>query len=62
MLYEVITIATSLPTVNLYANPKMIFHPDETAKKLVEAIPSLNYDRVYKQLSSKKTFVSYNFV
>ncbi len=50
-------IATSLPTVNLYANPKLIKNPKKTAQELVKILPELKYNSLYKKLSSNKTFV-----
>ena len=50
-------IATSLPVVNLYANPKYIRHPKEVAEKLNAIFPELSYDDLVQKLSRKKTFV-----
>lgn len=50
-------IATSLPTVNLYANPKKVFNPKKAAKELAEVLPELSAEDVYKKLTSKSTFV-----
>ncbi len=50
-------IATSLPTVNLYANPKKILNPERAAQRLVKILPELNYNDVLRKLSSKSSFV-----
>ncbi|MBR3501552.1 MAG: penicillin-binding protein 2, partial [Alphaproteobacteria bacterium] len=50
-------IATSLPTVNLYANPKQIKNPQETAEKLDFIFPEIGYDVLLKRLSRKGAFV-----
>ena len=43
-------VATSLPTKDLDANAKNILSPRETAQKLVEIFPELNFDTVYQKL------------
>lgn len=50
-------IATSLPTVNLYANPKKILNPERAAQRLVKILPELKYNDVLRKLSSKSSFV-----
>lgn len=50
-------IATSLPTVNLYANPKKILNPEHAAQRLVKVLPELKYNDVLRKLSSKSSFV-----
>lgn len=50
-------IATSLPTVNLYANPKKILNPERAAQRLVKVLPELKYNDVLRKLSSKSSFV-----
>ncbi len=50
-------IATSLPTVNLYANPRKILNPQKAAQKLVRILPELKYNSLLKKLSSNSTFV-----
>ena len=39
-------IATSLPTVNLYANPRKVLNPKKAAEELVRFLPELKYDSV----------------
>ncbi len=50
-------IATSLPTVNLYANPKKILNPERAAQRLVKVLPELNYNDVLRKLSGRGSFV-----
>lgn len=50
-------LATSLVTQSLYADPKLISRPDEAARKLVSALPELDYKEVYGKLSGDKRFV-----
>lgn len=50
-------IATSLPTVNLYANTKKIRDPKDVAEKLNYIFPEISYERLYELLSRKRSFV-----
>lgn len=50
-------IATSLPTVNLYANPRKILNPERAAQRLVKVLPELEYNDILRKLSSKGSFV-----
>ncbi len=50
-------IATSLPTVNLYAKPHKIIDAESAAKELVKVLPELKYEIVLKKLRHKGTFV-----
>ncbi len=52
-----IMIATSLPTVNLVADPKFIIEPEKTAQKLADILPNENYKTLYKKLTKKSRFV-----
>ncbi|MBR2299750.1 MAG: penicillin-binding protein 2 [Alphaproteobacteria bacterium] len=48
-------IATSLPTVNLYANPKKIQDAKDAAEKLSLIFPDLSYDDIYAKLTKKRS-------
>ncbi len=50
-------IATSLPTVNLYANPLKILDPENAAKELAAVLPNLEYETILKKLRKKTSFV-----
>ncbi len=50
-------LATSLVTQSLYADPKLISRPEEAARKLVSALPELDYKEVFGKLSGDKRFV-----
>lgn len=50
-------IATSLPTVNLYATPKKVLNPKKAAKELAEILPELKYEVVLKKLTGSSSFV-----
>lgn len=50
-------IATSLPTVNLFANTKLIKHPKDVAEKLNAIFPDIAYERLFDLLNRKKSFV-----
>ena len=47
-------LATSLPTVNLYANPKKIQNPDDVAEKLSFIFPDLSFSDLYAKLTKPK--------
>ncbi len=47
-------VATSLPTKDLDANAKNILSPRETAQKLVEIFPELDFDTVYQKLKRRR--------
>ena len=50
-------IATSLPTVNLYANPRKILNPEKAAHELAVALPDLDFEQTLKKLKQKGSFV-----
>ncbi|MDR2158403.1 MAG: hypothetical protein LBO02_03750, partial [Holosporaceae bacterium] len=50
-------IATSLPTVSLYACPHEIINVEESAQKIVKALKELDKADVVKKLSSGKRFL-----
>ena len=50
-------IATSLPTVNLFAHPNKILDADEAAKKLSRVLPDLRYEDILDKLKRKSTFI-----
>ena len=51
-------IATSLPTVNLYANPKKIQDPKDAAEKISFLFPEISYDEIYAKLTKKRSSFS----
>lgn len=50
-------LATTLVTASLYGNPKMILDPMDAAKKLASIFPDLQYDTLYRKLTTDKGFV-----
>jgi len=50
-------LATNIATASVYANPKVIPNHLETAKKLKQIFPSLNFKKLRNKLGSKKSFV-----
>jgi len=52
-----IVVATSLPAVSLYADPKHVLDVQETADKLVRALPDLDREKLEKRLASRGRFV-----
>ena len=51
-------IATSLPTVNLYANPKNVRNPEDIAEKLSLLFPEISYNDLIAKLTRKRTSFS----
>jgi cell division protein FtsI (penicillin-binding protein 3) len=49
-------LATSLPMASLYANPRHVLDPEQTAAKLASVLPEINRDTVAKRLSSEGSF------
>jgi cell division protein FtsI (penicillin-binding protein 3) len=52
-----VVVATNLPTVNLYANPKKVSNAPEVAKKLSEIFPDISYEDFLIKLTRKSSFV-----
>ncbi len=52
-----VVLAANVPTVNLYADSKMIIDAREAADKLTATLPDLVYDDVLKRLSSGQRFI-----
>ncbi len=50
-------IATSLPTVNLYANTKKVRHQEDVAAALNEIFPDDSYEYFLKRLNRKGAFI-----
>lgn len=52
-----VILATSLPTVSLYADPHDVPNPEETANRLVRVMPELDRDEIAAKLSVPRRFV-----
>lgn len=50
-------IATSLPTVNLYANTKKIKNPEDAAEKLNAIFPDVPFERFAELLGKRRSFI-----
>ena len=50
-------LATSLPTVSLYAQANEVQDPAEATRKLIGVLPDLNAAEIQERLSSKRPFV-----
>lgn len=50
-------IATSLPTVNLYANPRKVPNKEKAAAKLSAVLPDIRYEDILAKLQRRNTFV-----
>ena len=49
-------IATSLPTVNLYAKPKLVKNKEYVAVRLSELIPDMTYEEILAKLDNRRRF------
>ena len=50
-------VATSLPTVNLYANPRKVLDIKQAAKGLSTVLVDLRYEDILEKLEKKNTFI-----
>lgn len=50
-------IATSLPTVHLYANPQKIINPQKAAMELARILPDIRYEDILSKLNKRGSFV-----
>ncbi len=50
-------LATNLSTASLFANPRKVMNPDDTARQLAMVLPELHEAEVARQLKSKRSFV-----
>ena len=50
-------LATTLPSVSLYADPKLVIDPIEASLRLSKALPGLDSDKLLADLSSDRRFV-----
>ncbi len=52
-----VLLATNLSTASLFANPRKVIDPDDTARQLVAALPALREAEVARQLKSNRSFI-----
>jgi len=52
-----VLLATSLATASLYADPKEIHDPSDTARQLVRVLPELKAKEIVEKLSAERRFV-----
>ena len=50
-------LATNLPTLDLFADPRNMIDPENSVKKLVKILPELDYNDILKKVKSKRKFV-----
>ena len=48
-------LATNLPTLDLFADPRNMIDPENSVKKLVKILPELDYNDILKKVKSKRT-------
>ena len=52
-----VLMATSLNTASLYANPRMVLDPEQSALRLAHALPDIDIKDVERKLRSDRSFV-----
>ncbi|NKB54878.1 MAG: penicillin-binding protein 2 [Alphaproteobacteria bacterium] len=50
-------LATNLSTASLFANPRKVMDPDDTARQLARVLPTLREAEVARQLKTNRSFV-----
>jgi cell division protein FtsI (penicillin-binding protein 3) len=50
-------LATSVPVMSAFVNPRLLLDPQDAAKKIASALPDLKYDDIRAKLEEDKTFV-----
>jgi cell division protein FtsI (penicillin-binding protein 3) len=50
-------LATSVPVVSAFVNPRLLLDPPDAARKIVTALPDLKYEDVLSKLEEDKTFI-----
>jgi cell division protein FtsI (penicillin-binding protein 3) len=50
-------LATSVPVMSAFVNPRLLLDPQDAARKIVSALPDLKYDEVREKLEGDQTFV-----
>ncbi|MBV8188517.1 MAG: penicillin-binding protein 2 [Alphaproteobacteria bacterium] len=52
-----IVLATSVPVMSAFVNPRLLLEPQDAARKIVSALPDLKYDELREKLEGDQTFV-----
>ena len=50
-------LATSVPVMSAFVNPRLLLDPPDAARKIVTALPDLKYEEVREKLEGDQTFV-----
>lgn len=50
-------LATSIPVMSAFVNPRLLLDPQDAAKKIASALPDLKYEDIKAKLEEDKTFV-----
>ena len=50
-------LATSVPVMSAFVNPRLLIDPQDAARKIAGALPDLKYNEVLEKLDPEKTFV-----
>ncbi|MFO1081191.1 MAG: penicillin-binding protein 2 [Reyranellaceae bacterium] len=52
-----LVLATSVPVMSAFVNPRLLVDPQDAARKIVAALPDLKYDSLREKLEGDQTFV-----
>ena len=52
-----VVLATSVPVMSAFVNPRLLLDPQDAARKIVSALPELKYDEVKEKLEADKSFI-----
>ena len=52
-----VVLATSVPVMSAFVNPRLLLDTQDAAKKIVSALPELKYEEVKEKLDSDKSFI-----
>src|SRR5690348_14500701 len=50
-------LATSIPVMSAFVNPRLLLDPQDAAKKIASALPDMKYEDIKAKLDEDKTFV-----
>ena len=52
-----VVLATSVPVMSAFVNPRLLLDPQDAARKIASALPELKYEELKEQLDADKTFM-----
>ena len=52
-----VVLATSVPVMSAFVNPRLLLEPQDAARKIVSALPELKYEELKEKFDGDKSFV-----